>query len=169
VIIAAFDIATATGWCVGDVTRPDLPQLGMCVMPNTHEDIGPYLDFWDRWLGMQLEHWQVDRVIFEAPYIDAKRINATTTRKLMSLCSHLELLCHRAGLPVEEVMANTARASIGSGRFKKPDVMAAAKRCGLKPACYDESDAWAVWVCALKEHAPAMQPHWDGLLSRGLV
>ncbi len=168
-IVAAFDIATATGWCVGDITTPDLPALGMCVMPQTHEDIGPFLDYWDRWLAMQIEHWKVDRVIFEAPFIDAKRINSTTSRKLMSLCSHLELVCHRREIPIEEVAISTARVAVGSGRFKKPDVMAAARRCGMRPASFDESDAWAVWLSCLKEHSPAMQPHWDGLLSRNLV
>lgn len=161
--ILAFDLASTIGYCVGEPEK--LPLTGTVQLPASGPEIGPFLDFWDQWLDLLLGRHSPEQICYEAPFIDTSKANITTVRKLSSLGSHLELICYRRKLPVREVSNISAKKAVGSGKFKKDDVMAAARRCGLDPSNYDESDAWAVWIATVKDMAPASAPFWDGKLA----
>lgn len=162
-IILAFDLASTTGYCVGDAGRADL-KLGTVQLPASGPEIGPFLDFWDQWMDLLFVRHSPAGVAYEAPFVDPKMANVTTLRKLSSLGGMLELQCYRRKIPVREVSNISAKKAAGSGKFKKPDVMAAAVRCGLSPANYDESDAWAVWLASIDTYAPEARAFWDGRL-----
>ena len=59
----------------------------------------------------------------------------------------------------------------GSGKAAKPDMMAAAKKCGLNPPTHDAADAFGVWVLMMRAYARQYQHQWDQRLygGRGLL
>lgn len=170
-------------------------------MPDTGEEVGPFLDFFYRWLhakvtdlleDLELETvpgkfgpTPVDRaalmVVMEAPLLPRARIDETgtlrqaptsvaTTRKLQGLAGVCEMVCYQRGLEVREVYVQTVKKELGgSGKSQKPDMMAAAKRCGLTPKTFDEADSFGVWLVAVRHYAKQFQQIWDQRLYGGRV
>lgn len=196
-MILALDLATTTGWCAG--AGDETPALGHVRMPETKEEVGPFLDFFYRWLHLKITDLQADLgpdleldptpygaklrnpkdliIVFEAPvlpraqlYHDPVRgaqlkqapVTISTTRKLQGLAGVAEMVAVQRGCLVEEVFNQTVKKHLGgSGDAKKPDMMAAAERCGLKPKVHDEADAFGVWICAMRAYARQFQHLWD--------
>lgn len=116
-------------------------------------------------------------MVFEAPQLPRAKIDpdprhhgriiqapvsAATARKLMGIAGVCEMVGIQRGLLVEEVNIMTVKKHLGgSGRAEKPDMMAAAERCGLKPKVHDEADAFGVWICAMRAYAKQYQHLWD--------
>lgn len=208
-MLLALDLATTTGWCAGDGSV--LPQLGTVRMPDTKEEVGPFLDYFFRWMHAKVTELQqefeiettpgvygprsVDRkaliCVIEAPLLPKARIDTTpgangrliqaptsiaTTRKLQGLAGFAETVCFQRNVLIEEVHLQSVKKALGgSGRADKPDMMAAAERCGLKPKVHDEADAFGVWICAMRAYARQYQHLWDQRLygprtpARGLL
>ena len=196
-MILALDMATVTGWCAGAGGEP--PALGHIRMPDTKEEVGPFLDFFYRWLHLKVTDLQSELgpavemdptpygaklrnpkdliMVFEAPVLPRAKIDpdptkhgrliqapvsVATTRKLQGLAGVAEMVAFQRGLLCEEVYAATVKKHLGgSGRADKPDMMAAAERCGLKPKRHDEADAFGVWICAVRAYAREHQQFWD--------
>lgn len=170
--ILALDLATQTGWCFGETS--ERPTLGTLRLPSTGDEVGPFLDFFDQWLTMKFKSWDPAVVIFEAPILPGQFGNNSgpmtsikTTRKLQGLASHLEFVCQRRSLECLETASATAKKAVGSGKFKKPDVLAACKRCGFDPKSQDEADAFAIWMAGLRELDQNQSGRWDSLLLGG--
>lgn len=136
-MILAFDLATCTGWCEG--AGDTLPQLGHVRMPDTKEEVGPFLDFFFRWadrkvceLLEELEHGHADDVgivavdatalvvVFEAPLLPKAKIDdrghlrqapttIATTRKLQGLAGVLEMVCYRRRVKCREAHLQTVK------------------------------------------------------------
>lgn len=167
-MILAFDCATKTGWCAG--VGDDLPILGSVTMPEGVEP-GPFLAFWRKWLVHHFKDIGPTVVVFEAPLLPQKT-SISTVRKLVGLASVLEMVCVELGIPCEEVNLATVKKHLtGDGRAEKPDMLRAARNCGVSPKSYDEADAFGIWLTAIRYHAKEHQARWDAQLyaGRGLV
>lgn len=104
--------------------------------------------------------------------MEAAATNIDTTRKLQGLAILAEMVATRRNLECREVHLQTAKKELsGSGRAEKPDMMVAARRCGLAPRSFDEADAFAVWLVGVRHYAPTFQQIWDQKLwqSRGAM
>lgn len=192
-MILALDLATNAGWCCG--LGDDLPEVGHVTMPDTKEEVGPFLSFFQRWLqAMILEH-RPTYVVFEAPMLPKARFDRATgkmtqapttiatTRKLQGLAGVCEMVVFDLNfegrnkpswtqVEVREVFLQTVKKELaGSGRAEKPDMMRAAKRCGVDVRTYDEADAFGVWLVSVRHYAKTYQHIWDQKLfgGRGLV
>jgi Holliday junction resolvasome RuvABC endonuclease subunit len=158
-MLLALDLATCTGWCAG--SGEGTPEIGAVRMPDTGEEVGPFLSFFRKWLEIKLGEIQPTMVIIEAPIL-ASTTNIWTTRKLQGLAGVAEMVCYDLSLEVREVHLQTVKKALGgSGNASKPDMMAAAKRCGLNPKTFDEADAFGVWIVALREYAKPFAHIWD--------
>lgn len=166
-IILGLDLATVTGWCSGETGST--PSIGSLTLPQTGPEIGPFMDFYDRWLIWKLEGDKPDLIVYEAPFVDQKTMNVSTTRKLNALGSHLELIAHRQKIEIREVANSTIKKALGHGRMQKNDMMSAARRCGLQPVTHDEADAFGAWLCGVRDRVPGDAAIWDQKLSTGLV
>jgi len=89
-------------------------------------------------------------------------VSIATTRKLQGLAGVTEMVCVQRNVLCEEVAGATIKKQLGgSGRADKPDMMAAAERCGMKPKVHDEADAFGIWICAMRAYARTYQHLWD--------
>lgn len=180
-MILGLDIATSTGWCMG--AGAEAPALGTITMPSTGDEIGPFLDFYQRWLMAKLDQLKTlaaaeksrPLVVFEAPFLPKAKFdrstgkmsqaptNIVTTRKLQSLSGLTEMLCYQAKVDVREEMLQTVKLGLaGHGRADKLDMMRAAKAYGVNPANFDEADAFGVWlVGGVRKYAKKHAPIWD--------
>lgn len=188
-MILGLDIATSTGWCMG--TGAEAPALGSITMPSTGEEVGPFLEFFERWFQGKLETLiqaaaaagTKPLVVFEAPMLPKARFdraagklipaptNITTTRKLQSLSGLCELLCHKRQVPVREEFLQSVKSGLaGKGNADKLDMMRAAKRAGMNPANFDEADAFGVWlVGGVRKYAKKHAPMWDRIMAGGVA
>lgn len=179
-MILGLDIASCTGWCMG--SGAEIPTLGHINMPSTGDEIGPFLDVYDRWLKAKLDvlvsaaaqAGTNPLVVFEAPFLPKAKydratgkliqapVNIATTRKLQCLAGVTELLCHRAKVMVREEHIGTVKLGLsGSGKADKLQMMAAAKGYGVAPANFDEADAFGVWlVGGVRKYAKAHAKRW---------
>ncbi len=179
-MILGLDIASCTGWCMGDGS--DLPLLGSISMPSTGDEIGPFLDFYDLWLNAKIALLKAAAegagteplVVFEAPVLPSARfdrekgklIKAPTsivvTRKLQGLAGVTEMVCHRQKVPVREEFQQSVKLGLtGKGNADKLMCMAAAKRFGVAPANFDEADAFGVWlVGGVRKYAKKHAKRW---------
>lgn len=97
-MLLALDLATTTGWCAG---RGDtLPDAGIVRIPSTGQDLGPYFDFFFRWLHAKITELQeaagievepgtfgprcVSKedliIVFEAPILPESRYDPATRK-----------------------------------------------------------------------------------------
>lgn len=178
-MILGLDIATTTGWCMGDGS--DLPVLGSITMPSTGEEIGPFLEFYERWLVAKVDVLKAAAegnktkpiVIFEAPFLPPPRMDPrtkkwsqptsiTTTRKLQSLSGLTEMAAYKAKVPIFEEHLQTVKLGLaGHGKADKLAMMAAAKRHGVDPKNFDEADAFGVWlVGGVRHYAKKHAARW---------
>lgn len=163
-MILAFDCATNTGWCAGDGSA--VPIVGNVVMPKQTE-LGPFLNFWRRWLVRHIGEINPTVVVFEAPFMPPN-MNGTTVRKLTGLVAVLEELCTELKIPIEETTPSHVKLVLtGSGKSAKPDMMAVARKCGVAAKTFDEADAFGVWIAAVRHHAKQYQASWDAKLYAG--
>jgi hypothetical protein len=194
----ALDLATSTGFCSGSGEKS--PELGSVRMPDTGQEVGPFLDFFYRWLHLKLTELMQDidglevkpgpfgiqpadasglMVIMEAPVLPRAKIDdqgtlrqaptsLATTRKLQGLAGVCEMVCYQRGVEIREVFVQTVKKELGgSGSSGKPDMMAAARRCGMEPKTFDEADAFGVWLVSVRHYARQFQHTWDQRLYGG--
>lgn len=169
--VLGLDIATRTGWCIGDIESDDLPVIGSFVLPSTSEDLGRYINAFHRMLLAKLEReWQgVQGVVFESPVLPfnsgGRGTSLQATRKLNALAGHLEWLCLQKALPAYELAPSTVKKALVKGNASKGDMMSAACRAGLSPEYADEADAFGVWLAALHRIRPERRAVWDARLA----
>lgn len=183
-MIIAYDLATSTGFCVGDGSGR--PRVGALRGPTTGDDVGAFLawfrDYFVATIGPAAvkcrEAGTSLLVIFEAPILlDGGKTNIHTTRKLQGLAGVLEMVCHDAkavGLPIEvrEVHLQTVKKELsGSGRASKGEMVVAARAAGIEISPgkegEDEADAFGVWLTAIRYHRPEHLARWDRIINPG--
>lgn len=155
-ILAALDIATNTGFAIGDHLDTDAaPIVGCHRLPKTGRDYGQFGEVFDRWLRTLIEKHKVEFIVYETPILPAQT-QIETLRKLYSLGTICEMVARDMDVIVEETDMQTVRKHfIGVTRAPKeipqPQRRAWIKkkimdRCfayGWKPLNDDEGDALA--------------------------
>lgn len=189
-MIWALDLATQTGHCLGDGSKD--PILGGVRMPDTGEDVGPFLDFFEKWMTRRVNvlldaaaaAGSAPLIGMEAPVLPRGKFNIktgryeeakttiTTQRKLQGLAGIAEMVAYRAKVPIREMANSTIKKELaGHGHAEKSDMMIAAQRMGLKPRTNDEADAFGVWLVMVRFYAKQWAAGWDQRLhsSRGAM
>ena len=143
--LLALDLSSHTGWAVGE--HDAVPLFNTWHLAKTGEDVGRFIGDYDEQLNAAIDLERPDRLVFEAPLmLGGGTSTLATTRKLMGLASHTEFVCHRRGIVCREANVSTVKKFwTGSGRAKKPDMIAAAQRFGHAVRNDNEADALAVW------------------------
>jgi Holliday junction resolvasome RuvABC endonuclease subunit len=157
--ILTLDLATCTGFCVGEAD--ERPQIGHVVMPSTGPDVGRFLCAFHDWLDPMVKQWSPGLVVFEAPIL-AAQTQIATTRKLQGMAGLTEMVCHRHGIEPAELSTSTVKKGLtGNGRAEKKHMLAAARAYGFDPKVSDDADAFGIWLCAVRLRHPAHASRWD--------
>lgn len=157
-LLLALDIATCTGWALGDplvhrVASGALevasggawpkPRSGVRRSAAAGTRLGVALDRfardWERVLGQHRPGW----VAYEMPIMGGKSANLQTVRLLNGMVGEIERLCVVLGLPapIEVQNGSIKKHWTGSGKAKKPDMVAACQRRGWPVTDHNEADA----------------------------
>lgn len=111
------DLATITGFCVGDESRVE--EHGSFRLPSTGSDIGTFLHAYREWLGFGVTRWAPDEIVFESPILPGTT-NLHTCRKLYGLCGLTELIARDHRTPCREANLTDIRGHfIGAARAPK--------------------------------------------------
>lgn len=122
---AFLDLATITGFCVGDETRVE--EHGSFRLPSTGSDIGAFLHAYRQWLVFGVNRWKPNEIVFESPILPGTT-NLHTCRKLYGLTGFTELIARDHAIPCREANLTDIRGHfIGVPRAPKH------VKCG--PAC----------------------------------
>lgn len=112
--VLALDLATHLGWCVGDHDQGD-PTSGHFKLPSTGEDVGAFIDAYDRWLVPMLSEHQPALVTFENPIVQGSgKTTLSTTMKLVGLAVHTEFRCRRFTWKRDRPPIEVANVNVGS-------------------------------------------------------
>lgn len=159
--ILALDLATACGWAIG--APSETPRFGTHVLPSCGDDVGKFAWAFHDWLTPLVSTERPHLIIYEAPVLPRQTTPATVI-KLNGLAYDTEKIAryHR----VRVVKANVSRLKkfwTGSGRATKDDMMAAARRQGLRVRTEHDADACAAWAlaCAYYAAEPADRARWQ--------
>lgn len=92
--------------------------------------------------------------------------NITTTRKLQSLAGVLELMCADLEVPCFETHLGTMKKELtGRGDAEKGAMLLMARKAGLQlsdgPEAFDEADAFAAFLVAIRYQRKQYLPFWD--------
>jgi crossover junction endodeoxyribonuclease RuvC len=125
--VIGLDLATKTGWAVGDLGL--VPALGTYTLPSTGEDIGLFLHTFDEWFAAFILRERPDAAFFEAPILSQ---NTKTARKLMCLAGETERICVKNRVPVSDVNISSAKLFFaGHGHADKPMMVEAGHTHGF--------------------------------------
>jgi Holliday junction resolvasome RuvABC endonuclease subunit len=158
--ILALDLATATGFAVGEPSDP-VPLFGTHTLPSTGEDVGAFGVAYEDWLLGMVDQHDPELVIFEMPILP-KQTSLQTVRKLTGLAFATETVCTRRRLRCREGRASTVKKQFtGYGHAEKADTQAICRRYGWRVQTGDEGDACALWayaiICFAPDHASRFQ------------
>lgn len=160
--IAAFDLATLSGWCGDDPNGGNRPKFGSFRISHDGDYLGDAYVQFEHHILKTFDIIKPEAVGFEAPLprgakgFKIREDSAAATRKILGLAAIFELVATRAGLDVIECLPNEARATMLRGDADKGDVMQLCRMLGWTPGNLDESDSAAVFV-HLKRH---LDPDW---------
>ena len=143
--IAALDLSSHTGYAFGE--HHEHPRYGTFDLPKTQDDVGRFVAAFDEWLNALIDVEHPELLAFEAPLmLGGGQTSITTTRKLMGLASHVEFVCYRRGIICREGnVSKIKKFWTGSGRAKKPEMIAAARKWGYRVRDDNQADALALW------------------------
>lgn len=149
-MILALDIASTTGWAVGD----DRPVSGSIICRG---DLGAKAARLRDGLNKLVDEHNPDLMIFEAPFLTA-RGGSSTIRTLLALCGVAEMVAHDRGVIPREVPSEKWRKHflglshaprhIAKSKRRQWLKREAQKRCderGWGWLSDDEADACGVW------------------------
>lgn len=145
--IIFFDLAKRTGWAFGDGIAK--PEHGNFEMPQTWEDVAPYLAAAERHIMALINRYEPVIVAFECPLLRAGKDGVGKLRKLYGLANSVESVAWRCKIECYEAGLSEIRLHfLGRGYPRRSEDVKRAvyNRChalGWDPTCYDESDALA--------------------------
>ena len=148
--LLALDLSSNTGWAIGPVGQR--PRYGTLRLPSTGNEIGRFADAFDTWLSDMITMYAPDFCAFESSFIPPTT-TLMTVRKLTGLAWHTEFVCRRRDVTCTEVNNATVKKFwAGTGRAKKPEMIAAARGFGFPVDDDNQADALGLWhhVCEVK-------------------
>ncbi len=157
-MILALDIATKTGWAVGD----EQPETGTIELRGS---VGEKMHRLARELRLLTSIHSPDLIVFEAPILHVKRQGSSSTlRLLVGLCCVAEMVAFEAGIAVSETPTSTwrkhflgvSRAPKGlTSKWLKQQAQARCRALGWGDLSEDEADACGVWDHAMSLRRPS--------------
>ena len=121
------------------------------------------------------ERFQPQAVIIEAPMLNPKRDRLLTIRKLYCAHGFVEWFFKNQSVEVSEVSAKKIKSRVtGNHLASKADVVAVARKCGLRlpSAGYeDAADAWGGWLLGIDHYNRTCRERWDKAIhgQRGML
>jgi Holliday junction resolvasome RuvABC endonuclease subunit len=154
--IAAIDIGTKTGFCVGlpDVAAPLLGSISFASAVG----LGPRGASFADWLGDFITVHNPETLVFEAPIPAGQQNNAQTARFLLGAAFVVEVICWRRDVRCCEVAISTMKKHFtGYGHAAKSDIV---KACAVRgwdnKGSEDAADAGGVWDYAVSQFHPQL-------------
>ncbi|MBX3504442.1 MAG: hypothetical protein KF895_03110 [Parvibaculum sp.] len=155
-IIAALDLATNSGYAIGDhLDTGTAPVAGCFRLPKTGRDYGHFGAAFDKWLRSLIQRHGVEFIVYETPILPAQT-QIETLRKLYSLGTIAEMVARDLEIMIEETDMQTVRKHfIGVTRapkevpkerrraWMKARIIAKCEEFGWQPENDDEADALA--------------------------
>lgn len=99
--VLALDIATTTGWAWH---RPGMPRpfFGAIPLPSTVNEVGEpiaALLLWLRtlYIGLKSDGTPITHFFYEMPFLDPRKINSRTSKRLMGLAGAVEMFAFQVG------------------------------------------------------------------------
>lgn len=164
-----FDLATQTGYCVGEPgADPVYGSIKIGRAADT-DDVGAFAIEFDTWAGGLIVKHRPTHVGFCATILPTTRkvlirgvwstqavaFSPATVRKLNGLAWHAEFLAKKFELRCFEMYeAQAKKFFTGKGNAKKPETLERCQAFGLDPANQDEADAIQAWAFACDMLAP---------------
>ena len=170
--IAAFDIATTTGFAIGDGTT--LPKIGHFKLPSPISGArGPMFTAFRHQIIHLLATEQPDLVVGEQPILPRKIVKLETTMILQGLWAIFEQVADARHIACANIDVSTIKKGFaGSGDADKADMVHVARKIGLTIAVHDEADAVGCWLAAGRlRWSRAICDEWDKRIyaSRGAL
>lgn len=154
--ILALDLATTTGWCVGQAGGK--PTYGSHRIAPQGAGSGEVFGQFLKWLHDMVAVHSPRVIVYEAPLAPSLlrgKTNADTARRLFGLPAITEAIAYRMGVPVilEASVQDVRGHFIGTrnmpGDEAKRAVIARCRQLGYDPQTHDAADALALWdYCA---------------------
>lgn len=156
--ILALDLATVTGWAVGDLVPPaPTPLEGACGagapsqssgserLGTKYNTVGEKVLAFGRWLDDMLAVHQPNAVIVEAALPHSASRNAESAALATALFDTVKKTCDRRRLFWRTVhIGKLKKHATGTGHAKKPEMIKAARARGWNPK--DDNEADALWL-----------------------
>jgi crossover junction endodeoxyribonuclease RuvC len=151
--ILALDLASRTGWAVGDPTDAR-PASGSIRFATPGASLGTVYSGCRQWLSdFVAADPEIRLIVFEAPMAPQHMAGVTTAhiiRILIGLCAVTEEFAYSRGLDVREAKVSDVREHfLGTNRIKrkeaKASTIASCHRLGWAPADDNAADALALW------------------------
>lgn len=157
-ILCALDLATVTGWVIGEVPEKPLPlPLEVLSPPKIKSghvrfgkpgcEIGPFMSTAESWLVKLIRDHTPGMVVFESPIMPTVT-QIATLRKLYGIAALIEKICNDLKIPVREAAGSTVYKAFGvkgKGKERKENCIAACVRYGWYPQDDNEADAMILW------------------------
>lgn len=149
-VVLALDLSTRTGYACGRrFDRYPTLRVGTWMLPSVIDgSVGATLSALDLKLAQVVVDWDVEHIIFEAPFPPGEQSSTATARMLIGLPGIVEKVAHECGIDVTEGNLSSARKLVlGRGRvpwdrdLASRDPKAARKKSRL--ATKAASMAWA--------------------------
>ena len=159
--ILALDLATVTGWAVGDLVPPaPTPLEGACGagepsqfsgskrLGAAHNSVVELATAFENWLADMVAVHKPNAIVFEAMLPVKAQSSRDSARVALVLNETLERFCQRRRIWNRKVWVSTLKKhATGSGRAKKPEMIKAARARGWNPK--DDNEADALWLLDL--------------------
>lgn len=169
-MLLGLDLASrSTGWCAG--TGVEAPECGAWTIEKCDGDYGYLLEQLDGYLQAAFLRFRPTRVAYEAPILVARGRGRqygdklSTLRLLYPMGAYVEFACRRAGIEYFEVSVTDIKREVtGNVYAPKDDLVAVARKCGLKlptRGTDDAADAWGAWLLLLRATDKTLSGQWD--------
>lgn len=158
--LAAFDLATATGWAAG--SSAGVSEFGHILLPRTGEDLGAFLKAAIDGFGRLVKRLMPDEIYYEQAIMPGRgKTSMQTLRKLYTLGPALEMVAAEAGVPCWEASQGDIRTHfLGRGNVPRTSAKVnirlklECRRRGWAAKDFDEANALALLDYALATNDP---------------
>lgn len=164
--LLTLDLATSSGWTVGDVSDRHF-LWGSHRLPSTGVDIGSFALAYNLFLNDMITRHGVDHIVFESPILPFAKTTLATVRKLTGLAWHTEFVARSAGIRIEEAHRQQVCAFMGvrgRGKDLKRQMIDAVRAYGYEVINDDQADAVAIRFYSIARLYPADAAPFDNSL-----